>query len=462
MRWLNILFHPATWFYWTVPGRAVRNALNDLPNETHYREVEPNRGKLDQLTDELRKLVAASDAPEPPASSSPDNVHPHDEFDEPIRLLSEILEDRQIRLDRLTRENKAELVKVLVDLQSNKSDGKNPRLSFVESNIVSLAENDIDRFVEKNWARRRQKWEGKAHRLQHELRDLLNQFQELTDVHREEGFRHPHRMFAPWLYWIILAIVGLAELPMNLTAFRILGEVDWIVFLIALGPSIVIPYLSHVIGTSIRQWSERESLWRGLVIGAIASASLVVGVASIGYLRASWLALDLATGEHRPIDFQQALAVLGVNLLFLSMGVVAAYFAHDPDRELERVFEERKRLRHVLTKKWNEWNKVATTYDEYLANTIARVGVLRSAAAEKIDEYRVHNAEVRRDGKVPTWFSAPVGDHLFKPRYFGQELDRPPETLEVVLREIEDDGREDRGKANATVALGKVTNASAS
>ena len=75
-----------------------------------------------------------------------------------------------------------------------------------------------------------------------------------------------------------------------MTAFQILRVKPEELYLMTLGPSIVIPFLAHFLGTKIRQWTEERTHWKIIAVTIFAIVSLIIGLLSIGFLRAEYVA----------------------------------------------------------------------------------------------------------------------------------------------------------------------------
>jgi hypothetical protein len=442
MGWLRTILDPSTWFMWTVAGRAARDARRNVPTENQCREMECHKGNLETvrlLIEKLRKTPTRARSAVPPSSEVSTLKYTQDDYDEIVDSLTDLLKERDIPLSSLTRDHKIGLAEVLADFVAELQVGelragnvhRTNKLSFYEANLISLAEMQVSRICEK-WQQAKQALETKAKMIQHRLDYILQELADQHARHKQKGLRQPHRIMPKWIYLPTMVIVGSLEFPFNSAAFEILEMPPEELFLLALGPSVAIPLLAHFVGTKIRQWPEKEPAWRIILITVFAGLSLLLGLGAIGYLRAAYVGREAGS-----TNLAHMFALLAINLLFLSVATVAAYFAHDPDRELERIWGEKKRLRRALERAWKAWSRVAGEYDTRRGHAIEKARTAQKEAQAQVDEYRAHNARWRPGAGWPSSFAEPVSDRFFGTRDFGGELDRTPPPLDDILRRIQ-------------------------
>lgn len=437
MGWLSNLFDPSTWFYWTVAGKGARDGRRGIPLEDQVRQVGLYKGDVDAIT----KLLDTLKGSDPSIKTTQDvSGQLTDDHEKAITSLTDLMAERGIPVDKLDRDNRIKLVHLLTDILSelrdeNKTGGKPPRLSFFEAEMLNITEEKISRLIER-WDKKKQPLEGKAKNVRHHLAHLLSEYKRIHQLHKEKGFRQPHRI-SWWMYLPIMAILGLLEFPFNLTAFKILRAPPNELIIMAAAPSIAIPLLAHFLGTKIKQWpTTGEPNWRTVLIAIVAITALLVGLLAIGLLRADYIAYIRKTHQ----DYWQAALLMGINLLFLSAATITSYFAHDSDRGLERVVKEKNRLRPRLDREWNAWSKTASKFDSYRGATLARIQQLRDDTRARMDEYRQFNSRFQTNSSIPPHFQDEITDDFFIPRDLGAEIDKAPPSLDEVLKEIEGEG----------------------
>jgi hypothetical protein len=293
------------------------------------------------------------------------------------------------------------------------------RLTEFETQLIESADEHISRLHER-WQLKHQRLESRLNKLDYECATLEKAHREACRRLEAVGFRQPHSILPKWAYLPVMIVLATLEFPFNFEAFKILRVPPSELALLALGPSVAIPFLAHFIGTLIRQWTKRDGILRPLVIGLIATGSLLGGTLSIGLLRARFV----ASLTEQPVDMQNALALLGVNLLFLSMGVVAAYFAHDPDAELEQTaWQERhsgRRLRRATARR----ARLDGRFDELRNVLKEQQRQIREKTLEMIAEYRRYN-RYQRTAEAPSWFQDPIQDWVFKWRKLSEQRAKP-------------------------------------
>jgi len=164
-------------------------------------------------------------------------------------------------------------------------------LSQQEALFIALAEQEIDRLIG-TWDTQKNTLEGQAGRAQRKLMELLDQHEIFQAEHRRLRFQQPHTMVSPRIYWTILILIGVLELPFNATAFQVLREQDPRVvlpflkpsFWMPLGPSVAIVILSHFLGSMIRQWPSNRAHWKLWTMTIVSMGSLVTGLIAVGFL----------------------------------------------------------------------------------------------------------------------------------------------------------------------------------
>jgi hypothetical protein len=447
MQWLKRLFEPAWWFRWTVAGRAVRDGWAGLPVAAQVREMPVPKGRVDQLA---ALLWARQGEPAKSAQVDGDGVPRKDgDYDVVLAALSAAMKARGGSLEGVDHAERVRLVGLMADLLSE----ANPRtptteptsvntkvmaigtvMTHYEANVVDLANHDAAK-VREGWEKSHHKLEAEQGRISNHLGHVMRQLARQHHLHQDKGYRSPHPMIPMWLYVTMMCFIGVLEMPFNLEAFRILDvgpEERW---LLALGPSIAILFLAHLSGTKLRQWPDRFSWTHVLVVGTAALAVLLA-LGAVGMLRADYL----AAVNKEPLNVRQALELIAINLIFLVAGTFAAYAAHDPDRELERICREKKQLRKEVNQLWKHLNKVAGDYDTQRGVALAEIERIRTYAVACIGEYRDMNSRARAGAQLPESFRQPVDDRFFAPVDLGPELDRAPQALQDLLRTI--DGEE--------------------
>lgn len=132
----------------------------------------------------------------------------------------------------------------------------------------------------------------------------------------------------PWAYYLLLILIGLAELPLNLAAFQLFGEAQLMTAAVALALALIIPAAAHWIGAVIKQ-PFRTRVDRGMLI--VTSLVVLIGILGIGLLREAYLR---QMGEE--VNHAITLVFIGIQLTLFVGGIIASYNAHDLRHDLEK------------------------------------------------------------------------------------------------------------------------------
>src|SRR5947208_8724251 len=96
------------------------------------------------------------------------------------------------------------------------------------------------------------------------------------------------------------------------------------------------------------------------------------------------------------------LALLSINAFVFVTCVGLAFFAHDSDRDLERIAREEKRLWRRVKRNWQKWSNAAVKFNRLVAVLDKRKDLLQDNCLAAIAEYRDHNIRNREDSP-PRW-----------------------------------------------------------
>jgi hypothetical protein len=218
-------------------------------------------------------------------------------------------------------------------------------------------------------------------------------------VQADEKGREPQYWRPPfsWLYWFFLAGLALAEVPVNRLSFQLFfAESPAVVLAVAALVGVVLIVLAHAFGMITRRFrhSAREAG------GAIASIGRLLGVTAlilglcygVAIFRQAYLAFatqpnsDFTAmlendqlGEAALIVLQSSLAIDGLifmllNLVIVGVGVLLAFYRHDPHPNFEDLDRGRMRaaaqLKTLRTRRGDE----LAAEDRRYANECRRKG----------------------------------------------------------------------------------------
>ncbi|HEB87588.1 MAG TPA: hypothetical protein ENI68_11325 [Gammaproteobacteria bacterium] len=421
-------------YSWTVLAQGMRHGRSGKPNNQGCRHVDFVKRDIILLEQVLEKIGIETGVDIIAKGRS-------DDFDQLIFIFKELLRGKDIDIDRLTRSEMTAIVEILAEavkcsaMGADRKDLYGEKLSFYEAELVNIAEENISKLCV-GWEKKKHKLESKAKRVQHHLSDIHEEYDRYHRFHEEKYYRIPARMLPFHFYLPAMIMIGIAEFIFNIQAFSVLDIEKKDIYMIALAPSFAFPFLAHLIGTKMRQGLLLgEQKIRSYIVLGVAVASIFMGLASVLYLRADYL-----IGKGVDLNIWINLSLLGLNLLFLGSATAAAYASHDPDRELENIYDHKKALRRSINRKWREWSRVASKYDRKRGVVLARIQAIRDDARAKIDEYRLGVSLTSKES-TPEAFLGSVTDWLFMPRNIGPEIDLVPPTLEEALDTVSSSGK---------------------
>lgn len=420
MGWFDKLFYP------TAISWGMRHGRKGYPHDRAIREFVQPIELTRNLARELSALL-------PENGDVTIDVNDTDLTKAKAALAAVIEERGFLEKDQLSDEHLTEFVRLLLDFKAieRSTPAQQPlQLTFWEAEHVNIAEEKITKL--------QKRWGQVSEPLQTEMKHLQNKFSEIHVEHenarREHaalGFRLPEVMLPMKFYIPLMIGIGVSEFAFNAQAFRSLKGITFKeIYMIAAAPSFAFPFLAHLIGTKIRQGLlPGEKRVRSMAVFTLSITCVLVGLASVLYLRSQYLAskgTDVGMGSN--------LALLGINFLFLGAAMAASYVSHDHDRRLENVIKRRQQLHDRMYKIWKKWGNFAKRYDAERKRARDDIQGVRDSTRALLDEYRLGVTSTMADpAKVPECFSRPVTDLLFRPQNFGHEIDQSPPPLEISV-----------------------------
>jgi hypothetical protein len=132
------------------------------------------------------------------------------------------------------------------------------------------------------------------------------------------------RGLGPFVYWPLIGLIVLAEIPLNAFAFRLFRESDLFTYVLTISVAVGLVMCAHAVGLFLAHPS-RTRVEDVLVIAfvAIPSAAIVV----ISFVRYGYL---VEVGDFGMGPLVGTLAFALINLLVFGAAVVWSYLRHDP------------------------------------------------------------------------------------------------------------------------------------
>lgn len=424
-------------FGWTLLARGMLHGKKGRPSEEHFAEMDAVKADIENLNDILTNLDLKT-------GEVKDSQGLVDDYGKVIPLVRTRLKQEGIPIEKLDNTTMVGIIRLLSTIakeaknSSKDSNAPECKLSFLEAELVHIAEEKICRIHEK-WSKKKNKLEALAKQIQHHFDDTLEEYLKYHKKHEEKEFRLPARMLSKFWYVVFMLLIAVGEFFFNLQAFQILRVPQKEVFFIALAPSLAFPLLAHFTGTKLRQgFLPNEKRNRSILAVTISGICILLGVIGVTMLRWDYIKYIMKTA----MSVWQIFAFFMINLLFLGGALIAAYLSHDPDRDLDTIYQHKQALRKRLNKLWKKWRKVASKFDSLRDVTLDRIQRVRFSTLTMLDEYR-HGVSIgNTEGKIPSFFQAPTSYNLFTPRDLGHEIDLTPPPIDKILELREPDIKE--------------------
>ena len=150
-------------------------------------------------------------------------------------------------------------------------------------------------------------------------------------------------------YWILLIIVGIAELAFNYSAFSIILKTNvGLTYIAALLVVVLFPVFAHSAGISFREISEKKKdIWIGIL-------SVILSFALSYILALIRVKAKFRLGKYSPdelnVEFKFYL-ILMCAIFF--MGLILAFLAHDPSPEFVSLYKIKMKKEEEFSKESN-------------------------------------------------------------------------------------------------------------
>lgn len=169
------------------------------------------------------------------------------------------------------------------------------------------------------------------------------------------------RLLAPWMYWLIMAVVLIIEVPINLVALQLLGEGQALCLLVAIVIGLVIAVTAHWVGCAVNQPVKTPIDWCMLVVSVLVVVSAILGIAVIRHF--------YLVAQERPTMPWHGLFFVFVQLLTFAGGIHLARESSNTYRDLQDAEaalarkiklcdDERSKLRSRLTTELEAYHRM--------------------------------------------------------------------------------------------------------
>jgi len=189
-----------------------------------------------------------------------------------------------------------------------------------------------------------------------------------------------------WVYVLFLALIGIAEFPLNLKVFENFREGVTSTMLMALSLVLAIPLAAHFSGLSLKRRKERGINWAFFIIltGMIVALSVYAGL-----LRSEYIAT--LTDYNDPINMPTSVSIAA---LLFTVGLLLGYGHYDESSQFQSAWEKFDRAE-------SEFRRQKPEYEQMRRKELDRYGDERmgidqeySATKNKIDS--MESADVNK------------------------------------------------------------------
>jgi len=211
----------------------------------------------------------------------------------------------------------------------------------------------------------------------------------------------------PYKYHLFLILfLAIGEFPLNTIVFRLFGEPEYLTYVMASTLALTIPLLGLFIGIHMRQTIPRTA--GNVLIGLLIPAAVGAALFAISMLRNTYIVSQVSTSAAVAGNQENlAYSLFALNTLVFCAAMVSAFFAHDPDEELDHswnalVFLDRNR--NAVRKKLF---RVGTKMNGEIKKTKSQIEQTRALTRERVALYRQANMRFRRLMAPPSFRKDP-------------------------------------------------------
>lgn len=244
------------------------------------------------------------------------------------------------------------------------------------------------------------------------LVDLLDQRARARRRLFDENLQPFSPPFAPWVFWTVMLLMLVFEVPLNKAALDMLRLPELEAWMLAFSFGLTNLFAAKATGRALRQACRGDGI-REWVLAGVVNTVLVGAIACVAVQRAR----DSGAGD-------ELWAFLALQLLFYGVALFLAFQQTNPDRQAEQAYRHLARLEAALARVDRERARVAAAHDEVLiAGGAAVAGIEQQALADIARRRARLAAELGPD--CPDW-PTPLGPDLFPPLDLGRPAGPAP------------------------------------
>ncbi len=240
----------------------------------------------------------------------------------------------------------------------------------------------------------------------HDINSRFHAIVERNKARKQELGRDVVAPF-PYMYHLLLILfLAIGEFPLNVIVFRLFGEPEYLTFVMASTLALTIPLLGLFIGIHMRQSIPRTA--GNVLIGLLIPAAVGAALYAISMLRNTYIVSQVSTSAAVAGNQENlAYSLLALNTLVFCGALVSAFFAHDPDEDLDHswnalVFLDRKR--NAIR---NKFLRTGTKINGEIKKVKSQIEQARALTSERVALYRQANMRFRRLMAPPSFRKNP-------------------------------------------------------
>ncbi len=231
------------------------------------------------------------------------------------------------------------------------------------------------------------------------FQDMDARFQMIVERNKARKQKLGRDVAAPFPYkyhLLLIVFLAIGEFPLNTIVFRLFGEPEYLTYVMASTLALTIPLLGLFIGIHVRQSIPRTA--GNILIGLVIPAAVGAALFAISMLRNTYIvAAQVSTsGAVAGNPDHLAYSLFALNTLVFCGAMVSAFFAHDPDEDLDHSWNALVRLdgkRNAIRKKLLQ---IGTRINGEIKKVKSQIEQIRAMSRERIALYRQTNMRFRR------------------------------------------------------------------
>jgi hypothetical protein len=122
--------------------------------------------------------------------------------------------------------------------------------------------------------------------------------------------------------------------------------------------------------------------------------------------------------------------------MFIIAAIALSYFSHDPDPELERVYEQEIMLYNKIIKLLKKRMELVKKHDKLFKVFAQKIETLQNKTLTMVTEYRDYNCKFR---KTPYPANSDISLSYFKKHDLGHELDLTDPMMSSRMKKVLED-----------------------